>query len=109
MTISILVELIKPIGTDDYSVRAVGGAQFGGTGQDACIERWGEAAELAIQGLAPHRSVACAVVSDGALVAFADLVALEHVGALMHLLRAANEDDERLAGRIRDLVREEAA
>jgi len=93
MTISILVELIKPIGVSDYDVRAIGPAQFGASGQDACVERWGEVVELAFQGLAPHRSVAAAVVSNGALVAFADLVAVEQVGHLLHLLRAANEAD----------------
>lgn len=108
MTISILVELIKPVGPVDFDVRAIGTAQFGASGQDACVERWGEAVELAFQGLAPHRSVAAAVVSDGEMVAFADLVAVEQVGHLMHLLRAANEQDVSDAARIVALVEEAA-
>lgn len=108
MTISILVELIKPIGPNDYEARAIGNAQFGASGEDMCVEKWGETVELALQGLAPHRSLATAVVRNGEFVAYADLVALEHVGHLMHLLRLANEADAEMAGRITALVEEAA-
>lgn len=92
--ITVRVEWVRPLGSPEPMVRAIG-TGFGNDAHDDAISRHFEACEEALLGISHPSVLACGVLTGAPLelVCFHDLAALEHLGAFLHLLRAFNETD----------------